>query len=395
MLTLERQAAITGVGQSQVGRRLGRSGLDLTIDATLAAVADAGLKLEDIDGVACWPGQTSVPAGMSPTHIYELRDALGLNLNWYCGGPEGPAQMSSVLNACMAVATGQARHVICFRTLTESTTAAAAGGGASRQGAVGQRVEGMFQWQVPMNAFSASIWVALFAQRHFEQYGTRREQLAQIALNARRNAGLNPKAVYRTPLSMDDYMASRIISSPLCLYDCDVPVDGSTVIIVSHIDAAKDLPCTPIRIEAISGVLQGATGWDQFEDFTHMSFQACADRLWSRTDYKAKDVDVAQLYDGFSYLTLAWLEALGFCGRGEGGDFVEGGKRIALEGELPLNTHGGQLSAGRLHGLGHLHEAVVQLRGQGEARQVQGKPRVAIVSNGGGPLNCAALLVRD
>jgi len=394
MFVSERQAAITGVGQSQVGRRLGRGGLDLTIEATLEALEVSGLQASDIDGVACWPGQMPAPAGMSPTHIYELRDALDLKLNWYCGGAEGPAQMSSVLNACMAVATGQARHVLCFRTLTESTEAAK-GNGASRQGAVGQRVAGPFQWQVPMNAFSASNWIAMFAQRHFKLYGTRREQLAQIALNARRNAALNPKAVYQTPLTLDDYMASRMISSPFCLYDCDVPVDGSTAIIVSHVDAAKDLKCKPVRVEAIAGVIKSATSWDQMEDFTHMSFQDGANRMWSRTDYKPKDVDFAQLYDGFSYLTLAWLEALGFCARGEGGDFVEGGHRIALDGELPINTSGGQLSAGRLHGLGFLHEAVVQLRGEGGARQVKGHPKLAVVSNGGGPLNCSALLAID
>lgn len=394
MIALERQAAITGIGQSQIGRRLFRGGLDLTIEATLAALENAGLSRTDIDGVACWPGHMPSQPGMSPTHIYELRDALDLKLNWYCGGAEGPAQISSVLNACMAVATGQARHVLCFRTLTESTTAAQ-GNGASRQGTAGERVEGPFQWQVPMNAFSAANWIAMFAQKHFDLYGTRREDLAMIAINARNNARLNPQAVYRTPLTLDDYMSSRMISSPFCLYDCDVPVDGSTAIIVSHKDAAKDLPCQPIGIEAIAGVVKSASSWDQMEDFTHMSFQDGANRLWSRTDYKPKDVDIAELYDGFSYLTLAWLEALGFCARGEARDFIEGGRRIALDGELPLNTHGGQLSAGRLHGFGFLHEAVVQLRGQAGERQVKNQPKVAVVSNGGGPLNCSALLVAD
>jgi acetyl-CoA acetyltransferase len=116
--------------------------------------------------------------------------------------------------------------------------------------------------------------------------------------------------------------------------------------------------------------------------------------MWSRTDLRAEDVNVAELYDGFSFLTMAWLEALGFCGRGESGPFVEGGARIALDGQLPLNTHGGQLSAGRLHGFGFLHEAVVQLRGDGGARQVAGTPEVAVVANGGGPVAGTMLLSR-
>lgn len=389
---LERKACISGIGMSAVGRRLGRTGLDLTLEAIELALADAGLTTDDIDGVACWPGQQAVPVGMSPVHIFELRDALDLKLNWYAGGAEGPAQLSSVMNACMAVATGQARHVLCFRTLTEST-AAAAGHGASRTGQVGQRIDGMFQWQIPFNAPSAAIWTAMFAQAHFHRYGTTREQLAQIALTGRRNAGLNPNAIFREPLTLDDYMNARMISTPLCLLDCDIPVDGSVAMIVSHVDTAKDLACPAVRVEAICGALYGNSGWDQYPDLTTMAARDAGQRLWQRTDLRPADVDVAQLYDGFSFLTLTWLEALGFCGPGESGAFVEGGQRIALNGELPLNTHGGQLSAGRLHGFGHLHEAVLQLRGEAGARQVS-NAQVAMVANGGGPLASCALLTR-
>lgn len=395
MDVFEKKAIISGIGQSAVGRRLGRTGLELTLDAIIVALADAGLDRSDIDGIATWPGQMAKPPGFSPVHINEIRDALNLNLNWYAGGPEGPAQMSSILNACMAVATGQARHVLCFRTLTESTSAALAGKGASLTGEQGIRIADQYQWQIPFNAPSASNWIAMFAQRHFHEFGTTREQMGQIALTCRANAALNPNAIFRTPLTMDDYLGARMISTPLCLLDCDVPVDGSTVIIVSHVDAARDLRGTPIHIEAICGALHGGSGWDQFDDLTAMAARDAGRRLWTRTELTPKDVDIAQLYDGFSFLTLSWLEALGFCGRGESGAFVEGGHRIARDGELPLNTHGGQLSAGRLHGLGHLHEAVVQLRGEGQERQVAGAPRVAVVANGGGPLASCALLTRQ
>lgn len=391
---LEKQTIISGVGQSQIGRRLSRSGLQLTVDAARAALDDAGLSLADIDGVASWPGQmeTSAP-GFSPVSITQLREAMGLQLNWYSAGYEA-TQMSAVINACMAVAGGQARHVLCFRTMTEASSMAM----GSRSSVVGtgpQRVGGPFQWQIPFHAYSASNWTALVASRYFHEFGAKREQLAQVALNARRNAALNPHAVYRDPLTLEAYMAARMVSTPLCLYDCDVPIDGSTAIIVSHTDTACDLKSRPIRFEAICGPLRGRDTWDQQSDLTRFAAEQAGAELWRRTDLKPADVDFAELYDGFSFLTLLWLEGLGFCGRGEAASFVEGGQRIARDGELPLATHGGQLSAGRTHGLGYFHEAVLQLRGQAGERQLAGNPRVAAVTNGGGNIASAALLVCD
>ncbi|PWK91921.1 thiolase family protein [Fulvimonas soli] len=389
---LERRAIISGIGQSRTGRRLERSALALTIDATRAAVADAGLELSDIDGIASWPGYKAEPVGYSSVALMDLKEALRLKLNWYSAGSEAP-QMAALINACMAVATGQARHVLCYRTVTESS-AAAQGTRSSLVGAGTQRVAGFGVWQSPFGAFSAANWTGLIASRYFHEFGARREQLAQIAINARRNAALNPLAVYRDPLSLEQYMASRMISTPLCLYDCDVPVDGSAAVIVSHRDTARDLRARPIGIEAICGPLHGRDTWDQQADLTRFAGEDAGRRLWQRTDLKPADVDVAELYDGFSFLSLLWLEALGFCGRGEAASFVEDGRRIALDGELPLATGGGQLSAGRLHGMGHVIEAVVQLRGEGGARQVPGSPAVAAVSMGGGPIAAAGLFVR-
>jgi acetyl-CoA acetyltransferase len=386
------RAIVAGIGQSAVGRRLGRSGLDLTLDAVLAALADAGLERSDIDGLACWPGQTLALPGFSPVSITEVKEALRLELNWYTAGAEA-SQMSAIINACMAVASGQARHVLCFRTMTESSAMAQGTRSSVMNGA--QRVNGPLSWLVPFDAPSASNWIALTASRYMHEFGLKREQLAQIALNARRNAALNPNAVYRTPVTMEDYLGSRMISTPLCLFDCDVPIDGSTAIIISRRDTGRDLKSQPILIDSICGPLHGRDSWDQMQDQTRFAAEDAGKRLWSMTDLKPKDVDVGALYDGFSFLTLLWLEGLGVCGRGEAGAFLEGGQRIALDGELPLATGGGQLSAGRLHGLGHFCEAVLQLRGQGGERQVPGDPRVAVVSNGGGPIASAALLVRE
>jgi acetyl-CoA acetyltransferase len=147
-------------------------------------------------------------------------------------------------------------------------------------------------------------------------------------------------------------------------------------------------------VEAMGSAFRGRPGWDQFDDLTTMAARDAGAQLWTRTDLKPADVDVAELYDGFSFLTMVWLEALGFCGKGESGPFVEGGTRLDLDGELPLNTHGGQLSAGRTHGYGFLHEACVQLRGEGGDRQVAGDPEVAVVSTGGGHPGGTILLTR-
>lgn len=384
--------AITGTGQSAVGRRLGRSPLSLTVDAVLAAVADAGLTPDDIDGLSTWPGAAEPMPGFSGVGVADVQDALGLSLAWFSGGPEAPGQLGAVFNAAAAITAGLATHVVCFRTVWEAT---AQGGGGRHPVAGSPRVDGPLAYLVPFGAVSAANWVAMMARRHFHEFGTTREQLGAIPLVARANAGRNPQALYREPLTMGDYLHARMVSDPLGLYDCDVPVDGSTAVVMSHAEAARSLRRPPLRLEALGTALAGRPSWDNFDDLTTMAARDAAASLWARTTLTPADVDVAALYDGFSFLTLVWLEALGFCEHGEGGPFVEGGTRIALDGELPLNTGGGQLSAGRLHGYGHLREACVQLWGEGGDRQVPGRPEVAVVGVGGGPVCGCLLIVRE
>jgi len=406
MTEFERRSIISGIGQSDVGRRLGRHELDLTIDAALEAIADAGLTPADIDGIATYPGASGgAPPGFSGPGSPAVQDALRLKVRWHTGGIEGAAQLAAVINAVMAVGAGLARHVLVYRTVTESSeqgsggrqgiglSSGGSGGGAPRMG-------GQFQWNIPFRAYSAANWLAMNAHRHFHEFGTTPEQLAMIAVNARRNAALNPKAVYRDPMTLDDYFASRMITSPFRLFDCDAPVDGSTAVIVSAAEHAPNVDHPVARVEAVGTALQGRPSWDQFDDMTTMSARDAGAHLWTRTDLTPADVDIAELYDGFSFLAMTWLEALGFCGKGESGPFIEGGDRIALDGELPLNTHGGQLSAGRLHGFGFIHEACLQLRGEAGDRQVRtkrsgGQVEVAAVANGGGPIAGAMLLTRD
>ena len=389
----ERDAVISGVGQSVVGRGLGRSGISLTVEAALAAIADAGLTRDDIDGVATYPGQFDASPGMSPTGVPELKEALRLKLNWFAGGSEGPGQLGALFNAIAAVCTGYAKHVLVFRTVTEAT-AQTAGRRASVVGSGGGRIGGVMQWMVPFQAVSASNWVAMYAQRYMHEYGLTREQLAQIPLNCRRHAGLNPRAIFRDPLSLEDYMNARMISSPLCLFDCDIPCDGSTAFVVSRCDSAADLRSV-VRIQAVGSAIHGRDSWDQRSDLTEMASHDAGPMMWSRTDLKPSDVDSVQLYDGFSYLAVAWLESLGFFPKGEAGAFLQGGEAtLGLGGTLPMNTNGGQLSGGRLHGYGYLHEACLQLRHEAHGRQVN-DAEVAVVAAGGGPLGGCLLLTRD
>ncbi len=399
---LERQAVISGIGQSAVGRRLGRTGLDLTLDACLAAVADAGLTRDDIDGLATYPGMGVGTPGFAGPTTPEVQDALRLRLNWHDGGGEGPGQMRALIAACLAVGAGLARHVLVYRTVTESTAQGAGGrqgigGGGGDEGGV-PRFSGFLQWTLPFGAVSAVNWIALVAQRRMHEFGLTREQLAQIALNARRNATDNPAAIYRDPMGMEDYLDARMISTPLCLFDCDAPSDGSTALVVSHRGHAPDVPHPVCQVNAVGTALRGRPSWDQFDDMTTMAARDAAASMWERTDLRPADVEIAQLYDGFSILAMVWLEALGFCGRGESGPFVEDGVTISRAGSLPINTAGGQLSGGRLHGFGLIHEACVQLRGDGGDRQVVtargGPPEVAAVSNGGGPIAGSLLLTR-
>jgi acetyl-CoA acetyltransferase len=231
----------------------------------------------------------------------------------------------------------------------------------------------------------------MLANRYFHEFGAGREMLGRIALNARAHAGLNPAAVYREPLSMDEYLNARMISTPFGLYDCDVPSDGAIAVVISRRELADDMDHVPIFVEAVGTQVRERISWDQSTLTHEPQVLGPAAHLWSRTDLTVDDVDVSELYDGFTFNCVSWLEALGYCEIGEAASFIGDGSRLSLRGDTPLNTHGGQLSAGRTHGFGFLHEAVVQLRGEGGNRQVRGA-RVAMVATGGGtPGGCLLL----
>jgi acetyl-CoA acetyltransferase len=382
----EKRSIVSGIGISRIGRRSGVAGIDLTTESSLAAIADAGLTPSDIDGVATM-GDTPLPEAIA---------ALGLDVRYTGGGFDSGGLLSPFMSACVAVGEKRARHVLVYRTvqMLGGTIRPPSGGEAASEAANSARnVMGDMGPLLAVHAYSAANWLAMHCQRHMHLYGTTKEQLGWLAINSRRNAARNPLAVYPEPITMDDYLGARMVSSPFGLLDCDVPVDGSIAFVVSVPEHADGCPAHPLRVEAMGGS-SGSGGWLQRPDYPKMASVDAAAQMWSRTDLRPADVDIAEFYDGFTFLAFAWLEALGLCGEGEAGPFVEGATRIALDGQLPLNTYGGQLSAGRMHGYWVLHEACIQLRRLGGERQVADQPEVAVVSNGGGPIAGCLLLTR-
>jgi acetyl-CoA acetyltransferase/uncharacterized OB-fold protein len=382
----EHRAVLSGIGRSTMGRRLMVDPLSLTVDACLQAVEDAGLALEDIDGLSTYPGGAGM--GMSEGGVTAVEEALRLHPTWINGGGDIPGPGGSVVAAMQAVANGLCRHVLCFRTVWEATYA------ALRLGGGGGRSSGWMAWRAPYGAMSAANWIGMNANQYLTRYGASREMLGYIALNGRANAARNPAAIYRDPMTMDDYLSARPITTPFGLYDCDVPCDASIAVVVSDASVAADLPKPAVRIDAVGTQILERVSWDQGTLTHEPQVLGQSAHLWTRTDLRPADVDVAFLYDGFTFNAISWLEGLGFCGFGEAQDWLDEGRRIALDGELPVNPHGGQLSEGRTHGYGFIYEAVAQLRHEADERQVAGAS-TAVVTSGGGTPSGVLLLRRD
>ncbi len=387
----EKQVCISGIGQSKLYRKATVYPFKLALDACRLAIVDAGLTPADIDGIAAWPGgEQFLGHGSSAASTRDIKNSLGLKLNWFASG-DGPGQYASIAGAIGAIAAGYCDHVLCYRA--EGERWIPMHGHAYADGSM-PVPGGYYQFMMPYWAPSACNWIALHADLHMRTTGLTREQMAMIPINQRRNAALNPEAMYREPLSLDQYMGARMISTPFCLYDCDVPIDGAAAVVVSRLDAAPRTRKATVRFEAVGTALRGHDSWLGRDDFPNMAMNDAAAMMWERTDLKPKDVSTAHLYDGFTWLTVLWLEALGLTRPGETGPFLEGGARIALDGELPLNTNGGQLSEGRLHAFNHLVEAVRQLRGEAGPRQVK-DVTVSVCGSGGGTFGSSLLLTNQ
>ncbi|MBW3662282.1 MAG: hypothetical protein KY469_04205 [Actinobacteria bacterium] len=376
------RVALVGSAWTEISRDAGRGEGDLALDACLAAIRDAGLEPSDVDGIATYPG--GMVASVSSTYVLQ---GLGMqNVRWYVdANGNGPAAMTAVIEAALAVAAGACETAVAFRAYARPRHHVA--GGALPD----VRMPPDITFKLPYGNAAATQWIAMWATRHMHDFGTRPEHLGRIAVSTRAWATTNPRAIARDPITLDDYLASPYISEPFRKLDCDFPVDAAVAVVLTTPERARDLPHRPVHLRNASVAPGPRPDWDQAPSYREMSAAYAARDLWSGAGgLTPDDVDVALLYDGFTFLTLSWLEALGFCALGEGGAFIED-VGIGPGGDLPVNTHGGNLSEGRTHGMGQIAEAVRQLQGRGADNQVA-DASVAVVSAGGGPLAGALLL---
>ena len=377
---------IAGIGESRCGKVPDRSALQLQSDAARAALDDAGLTLADIDGLITTPVRVepwNMPCGVVASFL-GIKPAYLSTLD--LAGASGAAMIH---HAAMAVASGQCHTVLCVagQNLLTNRTRASAVQTMAESGAAHP------QFEVPYGPLVASNY-ALIAQRHRHEYGTTEEQMAEVAVTMRRHASLNPNAHQTKPITVRDVLDSPMITSPLKRFDCALVSDGAAAAIVTSAGRARDLKQKPVRLLGQGyGLSHSYVG-----EALNLPFSGAVEsgkKAFAMAGVTHADIDVAELYDCFTITVIIELEDLGFCKKGEGGAFVQGG-RIALGGELPVTTHGGLLSAchpGLGGGFFHVLEGVRQLRGAAGARQVA-DARLALVHGNGGAIaiHCTLIL---
>ena len=389
MDSIHDQACIVGIGHTEYSRDSGRSELKLACEAISAALADAGLTPADVDGIAKYT--------MDNNDVVDIARALGIpQLRFFgevaYGGGGGP--VGTVMLAAMAVATGQAKAVIAFRAMNERSCR-----GTPRFGQAGTApgASGLHSYLGPYGLFSPAQMVGLAARRHMHLYGTESQHFGAIAVTCRHHANLNPNAMmYGRPMTLEDHQNSRMISDPVRLLDCCLETDGGAAIIVTTRARARDMCQRPVHIAA--GGL-GAGAWNHRSivkdvDSPASESTVIAQRIFKDAGITHDDIDALYIYDHFTPLVLMALEDYGFCKRGEGKDFVGDGSRFRWpHGGLPLNTSGGNLSEGYMHGMQNTIEAVRQLRGT--ARCQVKDARHAFVSSGNAVPTSAMILRSD
>ncbi|MCT1513683.1 lipid-transfer protein [Dietzia cercidiphylli] len=390
MSTLANKAAIVGIGATDFSKDSGRSELRLAAEAVRTAVADAGLQPSDVDGLVSFTMDTN-------TEIAVARAAGIGSLNFfsrihYGGG----AACATVQQAAMAVATGVAEVVVCYRAFNERS--------GMRFGQVNSALVQQVNSSGTDNAFSyphglstPAGFVAMVAQRYMHEYGATSEDFGRVAVVDRKHAAVNPAAFFHgTPITLDDHQNSRYIAEPLHLLDCCQESDGGQAIVVTTPERARDLPHRPVAIAAAAS----GSGPDQFIMTSYYRPELAGlpemgivgDQLWAQSGLRPQDMDMAVLYDHFTPYVLMQLEELGFCGRGEAKDFVREPGALEVGGRLPLNTHGGQLGEAYIHGMNGIAEGVRQLRGD-SVNQVPGAEKLVVTAGTGVPTSGLVLTV--
>lgn len=386
--TLKDQACIVGVGHTEYSRDSGRSEMSLACEAIRHAMNDAGLGPNDIDGIAKYSMDNNDP-------VFLAKNLRIPRLNFFAetpyGGGGGP--VGTVLLAAMAVATGQAKAVVSLRAMNQRS-----GRGTPRFGQASHSpgVSGVGSYLAPYGLFTPAQMVALAARRHMHLYGTESRHFGEIAVACRAHANHNPNALMNgRPMTIDDHQNSRLISDPVRLLDCCLETDGGAAVIVTAAERARDCRTAPVHI--VAGGMGGGT-WNTRRvvknvESPETESTVIARHVFQEAGITHDDIDVLFLYDHFTPLVLMALEEYGFCNRGEGKDFVSGGRLCWPEGDLPLNTSGGNLSEGYIHGMQNNIEAVRQLRG--ESRCQVPNAEFAFVASGNAVPTSAMILRRD
>lgn len=365
-----RKAVVAGIGRTVFSRNSGRTTLGMAVGACRDALADAGLPASKVGGVICFHTGDS-------SNTLEVGYGLGLagtslNLDIYAGGN---AAAIVVAQAAQNIQAGVCDAILVYRSLNSRS--------GKRYGTIEGNVEigGAAQFGAPHGYLVPGQWFAMWARRHMHEYGTTEEDLGHVAITYRNHAARNPHAIMRDPMTMEQYLASRKVYEPFKVPDCSLEADGAVAVLLTSAELARDLKQKPIQILGHESYM-GSGGYpEQWPEMTRMYSSVVGPRLWDRTGLKPADMDVACLYDCFTYTGLCTTEDYGFCEKGEGGQFYASG-RGTYGGDVVINPHGGLLSEGYIHGMNHHYEAVLQLRGQAGDRQVD-DVELCLVSAGG------------
>jgi len=386
---VRKKVAIVGIGSSVMSRDSGRTVGALALDAVRNAIRDSGVPREAINGLS-GIYSTDIPT-VWPGYVAE---SLGLN-NIVWSNCSTPPSANTAVEGIFAVAAGACEYAVCFHAKYRWDVTS----GAARKDPMRKSPRTSFDPALTAPLVeSVGVPNGMFAafRRHMHQYGTKREHLGMIVVNNRTWGLENENAVFRdVPVTMDDYMAATQISPPLSALDMDMPIDAGMAVVITTAERAADLPGKAVLVEAAANGLTGKSDFffQAFDSFD--AYSALINRLYAKTGYSAKDMDLINVYDGFSTLSLEWLEAI-FNARGEMGGMLEDAwdpktQKLKFLNRIPMSTHGGNLGEGRVQGLGHVLEAVRQLRGDAGKRQLK-QPKLALVTNGNNPVNAGMIL---
>jgi acetyl-CoA acetyltransferase len=371
--TLGGRSAIVGIGATEFSKHSGRSELKLAVEAVRAALDDAGLTPADVDGMVTFTMDTNPE--ITVAQACGMGELSFFSRVHYGGG----AACATVQQAALAVATGVAEVVVCYRAFNERSGRRFGSGVQHRE----PSAEGVaLGWSLPFGLLTPASWVAMAAQRYLHTHGLTPEAFGQVAVTARRHAATNPAAYFHDrPITLADHAASRWIVEPLRLLDCCQETDGAQALVVTSLERARDLPNPPTVVAAAAqGAGRAQEQMTSFyrDDLTGLpEMGVVARQLWRTSGLTPADIDVGILYDHFTPFVLMQLEEFGFCGKGEAADFVAGER-------LPLNTHGGQLGEAYLHGMNGIAEGVRQIRGTAVNR-ISGADRVLVTAGTGVP----------